>query len=97
MRLALLLGLALGTALAGCEPTCKNTCQKLLDCEDVETPRVAEDDCEYSCSTQQEIYENTWQDQQKRDAFADAKQCVIDSDCADIANGDCYDADLYIW
>lgn len=92
---ALLVGMAL--ALAGCEPTCRNTCQKLLACEGVETPRVPESDCEYSCEAQQALYEDDWEDQQKRDALADVKRCVIDSECADIADGACYDEDLYIW
>lgn len=89
--------LGLGAALSGCEPSCRTTCKKLLACDDVETPRVAESDCEYSCEAQQKMYEDDWGDLQKRDAFGQTKQCVMDNTCADIADGVCYDEDLYIW
>lgn len=91
VRLAALLAL-----LAGCEATCENTCEKLLACEAVDTPLVAEIDCERSCLTQEALYED-WDDQLKRDALGDYKNCVADSPCADIAEGVCYDEDIYIW
>ena len=47
MRSALLLALSvlpLAGLLGGCEPTCKTTCKKLLDCDDVDTPRLSRDE-----------------------------------------------------
>lgn len=83
--------------LSGCEPTCASTCEKLLSCEEVEQPRVAEEDCEAACLVQQELYEEDWENQQLRDALGDAKRCVRDEECEAIADGACYDPDLYIF
>lgn len=97
MRALLLAGLAAATLLPACEPTCRTTCKKLLDCEGVEQPRVALQDCESSCEIQQDLYEDQWDDAALADAFADAKRCVRDESCDAIADGVCYDEDLYIW
>jgi hypothetical protein len=80
--------------LAGCEPTCKNTCEKLLACDEVETPRLSLDDCTDSCEEQQALYVR-WDDTQLIDAFAAYKTCVEEEGCAAIAEGVCYDEDLY--
>lgn len=79
-----------------CEPTCRQTCRKLLECEEVETPRQALEDCNTSCELQQQLYED-WEDLQARDALGELKQCVVDAECTDIADGACYDEDLYLW
>lgn len=81
---------------SGCEPTCKATCKKLVKCEDVETPRVSKEECTASCETQQQLYDE-WDDEQKRENFGDMKRCVKKSECEEIADGVCYDEDLYIW
>ncbi len=94
--LALLGLLVLG---AGCEPTCRNTCEKLLDCEDttVDQPRVSLDECEDACEVQQALYAEDWENEQLRDGLADLKRCVRDEECDAIAEGACYDPDLYIF
>ena len=92
--LALFAVAAVGT---GCEPTCKTTCKKLLECEEVETPRLPLDECTNTCLTTQSLYEDTWEDLQKRDAFADMKTCIVEEECGAIADGVCYDEDLFIW
>lgn len=97
MRAAPFLALALAVCAAGCEPTCKNTCEKLLSCDDVEQPRVSVDDCETSCENQERQYDEDWDNQQLADELADAKECIMDSECADIADGACYNPDLYVW
>ena len=84
------------TLLVGCEPTCKETCRKLLECEEVQTPRLALEDCTASCTVQGELYED-WQDTQLRQSFADLKTCVVDNECDRIADGVCYDEELFIW
>lgn len=97
-RLLPLLTLAALSLSAGCEPTCKTTCKKLLSCGDgVDTPRESQNECEYSCETQQDLYEDDWENPELRDALADQKTCVVDSECADIADGACYDESLFIW
>ncbi len=87
-------GLALLAALSGCEPSCERTCAKLLDCDGVETPRVGQEDCELQCARQEELYDS-WDDTQLQDAFADHKRCVLDETCDAIADGACYDEDLF--
>lgn len=87
---------ALTLGLAGCEVSCENTCEKLLSCDAVETPLVALADCENSCNSQEILYEN-WDDQNKRQALAAYKSCVSEETCAAIADGACYDEDIYGW
>ena len=91
------LGLLVAALLwGGCEPSCKQACRQLLACDDVETPRVTLDDCVSSCEVQQEVYER-WDDTQLREGLAEAKRCVMEESCEDVADGVCYDEDLYIW
>lgn len=93
-RIALL---ALTTALvSACEPTCKQTCRRLIECDQVDTPRQGLNECQAACEIQQRLYED-WDDQQARAAFADIKQCIKVQDCESVADGVCYDADLYVW
>lgn len=80
----------------GCEPTCENTCEKLLECDEVETPRVSEDDCTTSCIIHEEMYED-WEDSQLRNAHGEAKQCIAEASCEDLSTGTCYDEELFIW
>ena len=96
ITLALALG---GLLLAGCEPTCASTCDKLLSCEDgtVDQPRVSDEDCENACELQQSLYEDDWENGVLREEFADMKRCVADEACEAIADGACYDPDLYIF
>ena len=90
----LLFGVA--SVLAGCEPSCEATCEKLLACDEVETPLVALEDCSDACLTQQQLYES-WEDGQKQEALSDYKNCVSDSECADISEAVCYDEEIYSW
>ena len=94
MKLSLIAGL--GGLLTACEPTCQRTCKKLVTCDEVESPRVAIEECEASCNLQEALYEE-WDDTQLRDAFDDYKQCVTSSSCDELAGGTCYDEDLWIW
>lgn len=90
----LLVGIVL--AVAGCQPTCRSVCHKLVNCDEVETPRLAEDECVSQCEVQQKLYDD-WQDTELRSSFADLKSCIKDEDCSAIDDGACYDPDLYIW
>lgn len=80
----------------GCSPTCQRTCTKLVTCDEVESDRVAVDECEESCVLQEALYQE-WDDTQLQDAFVDYKRCVTGSTCEEVAAGECYDEDLWIW
>lgn len=98
MRKALPLFMALASLpLAGCEPSCAKTCKKLLSCDDIDTDVAEEEECEATCEVQQSVYDNWGEDSIEREAFGDLKQCINQSECNAIANGDCYDDELYIW
>lgn len=90
---ALLVGLPL---LGGCNPTCSNVCDKLVACDEVETPRMSSEVCEQSCETQEDLY-FSWDDTQLQEAFTEYKQCVRSSSCEAIAEGVCYDEDIYLF
>ena len=82
--------------LIGCGPSCEKVCDKLLACDEVETPLLSTEECNNSCRAQEQL-DAEWDDIQKRDAFEDLKECIVDNECADVADGVCYDEDLYIW
>ncbi len=89
--LALLLILA-----SGCTPTCKQVCDKLLECEDVESYRVSEWECRDACEREENLYED-WEDLQALEQHHQERECIVDSECADIADGACFDEELYLW
>jgi hypothetical protein len=64
-------------------------CRKLLDC-DLDTQRVAFDECTTSCSSQQSLYA-TWDNQHLQQLWDDHRRCIGRSSCEEIANGACYD------
>ena len=82
--------------LVGCEPSCKKTCKKLLDCDSVETARTEIEECEASCEIQQELFDD-WEATDERERFGELKQCIRENECGEIADGVCYDEELYIW
>ena len=82
--------------LSGCAPDCEKTCKKLLACEEVDTPMLSLQECTSSCAAQEEVYAG-WDDEIKQNAYDDLKNCIVESECDDIADGVCYDEDLYIW
>ena len=92
----LLAALVVAGSLAACEPTCKQTCRRLLECEGVDTPQFPLDECTSACDAQQKQYEH-WDDPALLDAFADYKRCVRDEACEAVADGVCYDEDVFAW
>jgi len=90
-----------GSALAllllapACRPSCEEVCEKLLACEEVESPRVSETECEDSCTREEALYE-TWEDERLLDALYDEMECIADSTCAEVAGGACYDEALFV-
>ena len=93
LRMLLFVGIA---PLAACEPSCKKTCKKLLDCDNIETARTEVEECQASCEIQQEMFDD-WEASDERERFADLKKCIRTNECTDIADGACYDEELYIW
>jgi hypothetical protein len=89
--LLLLATLALGQ---GCDTSCEAACDKLLSCEEVSTARLAPDDCESACLVQEKLYED-WDDVELRDGFTELKGCITGTACDELAEGACYEDELY--
>jgi len=87
---------ALFVSLLACAPTCERTCKKILSCENIDAPSMNIDECTSACSAQQNVYEG-WDDAQKIEAFDDLKSCIVAEECDTVADGFCYDEDVYIW
>ena len=81
---------------AGCTPTCKEVCVKLLECDDVESPRVSEYECRDQCERAENLYEE-WEDLQVLEQHYDERDCIMDMECSEIADGACYDEELYLF
>ena len=82
---------------SGCTPTCETTCDKLLTCGEIDGGESAVFECENSCMAKQELYNSDWDDEEKQQGFDDLKSCLVNASCEDIALGECYNKDLYIW
>lgn len=95
MREHLLIGVLLLLA-AGCAPPCQQVCRKVLDCGNLESDRIAFDECEQSCEAQQSLYA-TWEDEAKEDAFDDHKRCLMQESCEAIDEGVCYDEAIFVF
>ena len=82
----------------GCTPTCEQTCTKLLSCEEegLNSPLMNLDECTSACAAQSNWYEDNEKVEQQ-EAFDDLKSCISEETCADLQEGVCYDADVYIW
>ncbi|MBN2798911.1 MAG: hypothetical protein JXX28_07155 [Deltaproteobacteria bacterium] len=87
--------LLLALLLAGCEPTCETVCTDVLAC-DLDSDRVSHEECETSCVRQQQLYED-WEDDAKRELFAEHKTCLHQASCEEIAAGQCYDETLFLF
>jgi hypothetical protein len=88
MRRVLLVAVLL--PLTACPPPCGQVCRKVLfDCE-LDTERVALDECELSCETQGALYQ-VWEDEHLQDLFDDHRRCVGRSSCDELARGVCYE------
>lgn len=89
-------GLVLGSLLlAGCDTSCTTACRAVLEC-DLDSDRVSTEECVESCQRQESLYE-LWEDDTKADAFAEHRSCLADSTCDELADGACYDPELFIF
>ncbi|MEQ1501076.1 MAG: hypothetical protein ABMB14_02550 [Myxococcota bacterium] len=87
--LAAVCSLVLASVATGCAPPCRQVCRKVLGCG-IDSERVALDECETSCVSQERLYE-IWDDQHMQDLFEDHKRCLSSSSCDEIAAGECYE------
>ena len=83
----------------GCTATCDQACVALLKCEEegaFSAPSMNQDECQSACAAQENVYSN-WDDQEKQQSFDDLKDCIVGSECSELADGVCYDENVYIW
>jgi hypothetical protein len=78
----------------GCRPTCDQVCRHLLECGNLDTPRMTVDECSETCHEQQDLLQQ-WSDTELRASFDDEMECLGGATCDDIAAGTCYDPDLW--
>jgi len=83
-------------AAPACHPTCKQVCTKLLECDEVESSRVSEYECRDSCQREENLYEG-WEDLQALELHYDQMSCIMDASCQEVADGECYDEELYLF
>jgi hypothetical protein len=86
--------LLLVLAFAGCTPTCKQVCDKIVDCDGLPTERMSSAECAESCEAQDDLYDQ-WTDAEKRHAFDDERACIGDATCDELADGACYDPEVW--
>lgn len=80
--------------LGACRANCEDACEKLLECDEIESARVSVEDCEASCEREMAQYEK-WRDTDKQHRLEAERDCIVDSVCAEIAEGACYDEELF--
>lgn len=76
--------------IAACAPPCKQICRKVLfDCS-LDSERVALQECEDSCTLQENLY-NQWENRELAELFDDHKRCIGRASCEELAEGVCYE------
>lgn len=85
--------------VAGCGASCDRVCDKLLTCGDeghLNTDRFSHQECEASCQRQADLFVG-WEDEDVyREAWSAHRSCIVDAECADIADGVCFDDRFFI-
>ncbi len=90
--------ISLFSLLSACTPTCEQVCKKVLfDCQ-LDSERVALDECVISCNRQETLYRQ-WENDAQLSLFMDHRRCVARSTCDEIGAGVCYEGfeDLFIF
>ena len=82
---------------AGCDATCDTACGKLADCGQIDNSGVSADECEEVCIGQEDLYAEIWEDEELEERLKSNRNCIRDSTCDEIADGECYDEELYAW
>jgi len=86
--------LAVATVSA-CTPTCDAACNKLERCELMATYDNLEA-CITSCSRQDEVYVAMDGNELKK-SFRMHRRCIGSNSCDELAEGECYEEDIYEW
>lgn len=79
--------------LWACTVTCEDVCTTIASCDEIEQESTGEIDCRSACLSQQEQAQTDGNDE----AFDSLKLCITSSTCDEIAQGVCYDEELYSW
>ena len=89
-------GLLAGALLLGaCNPSCEKTCRQVLKCDNLDSDRIAVDECKLECQSQERLWDD-WADENELDnAFTEHKRCLVQSTCDEIEAGECYDDTLF--
>lgn len=83
------------TLWQACTPRCQSNCAKVLDCG-LGSTRVARSECVQACQLEQALYAE-WEDETKIEAFKEHKRCIRAASCDELADGVCYDPELFIF
>ena len=89
--------LLLGAMLPGCTPNCETVCKTLHGCPALDLQSTPEAECVLNCQLQENAYEKQQEDEDTGflEDFETLKTCIVDSTCPALAEGACYDSDLY--
>ena len=81
--------------LGACNPSCENTCRKVLECDNLDSDRIAIGECKLECQSQERLWDD-WVDETELDnLFMEHKRCLVQSTCDEIEAGECYDDELF--
>lgn len=89
---SLSLALIAGVLLGACAPRCERVCTKLRDCDI--SPRLNQVECVESCERQIALYDQR-DDDERKEAFAAHRRCIVQATCGEIDDGVCYDDAIY--
>jgi hypothetical protein len=88
--------LVLLSLLTACDATCSQACKKLDRCDAVATSGQTRDQCEETCQEVDNLYDR-WEDEDLQERLDASRNCIRDETCGAIADGVCYDEELYTW
>jgi len=88
------LALACVSWLAGCSPGCERLCNKLDRCG-LQNNRTLEE-CQLSCTRELDAYKAA-DDRELIERYNRERRCLGSSTCDEIADGACYDEELFLF
>lgn len=84
---------ALIVLIGACAPPCGQTCRKVLDCG-LDSERVSFEECQLACEQQEALYAS-WENRELQAAFDDERRCIGQSSCEELADGACFNDELW--
>ncbi len=89
-------------ALVGCNkvtPTCRSLCRKITRCDEIEAADyITTEECRDLCEIQEAYYDSLEDDEETVtdfEAWNSYKWCTVTETCENLADGACYDEDLF--